>query len=215
MISEESVSQAVFEQTSGANQNTTFAKPSEPSPSDPPRQAIEPVTNFTSTTDFREFDQQSRSVEQHRTFKVSSLTDSSNLIEVQKSGSLADLFNTDDTNSLIRSYLTEQLNNEREQLEEGFALDTKVIGGAVSVSTGLSIGYVIWLVRGGLLLGSVLTSLPAWRVIDPLPVLGSINGNENDGEGESLEDLVSDDDDNKKIAESSTDQDRKIEDNDK
>ena len=69
--------------------------------------------------------------------------------------------------------------------------------------------------RGGLLLGSVLTSLPAWRAIDPLPVLGSINGNENDGEGESLEDLVSDDDDNKKIAESSTDQDRKIEDNDK
>ena len=69
--------------------------------------------------------------------------------------------------------------------------------------------------RGGLLLGSVLTSLPAWRSIDPLPVLGSLDGSENDSEGESLEDLVSDDDDNKKNTDSSTDHDREIEDNNK
>ena len=137
------------------------------------------------------------------------------MIEVQKSGSLADLFNTDDNNSLNRSFLSEQINDKREQLEEVLALDTKVIGGAVSVSTGLSIGYVIWLVRGGLLLGSVLSSLPAWRSIDPLPVLGSLDGSENDSEGESLEDLVSDDDDNKKNTDSSTDHDREIENNDK
>jgi hypothetical protein len=35
----------------------------------------------------------------------------------------------------------------------------------------MSVGYVVWLFRGGLLLGSLLSSLPAWHVIDPLPVL--------------------------------------------
>jgi hypothetical protein len=39
------------------------------------------------------------------------------------------------------------------------------------VGTGLTAGYVIWLVRGGLLLTSLLTQMPAWRIVDPLVVL--------------------------------------------
>ncbi|MGI9456688.1 MAG: cadherin-like domain-containing protein, partial [Aeoliella sp.] len=45
-------------------------------------------------------------------------------------------------------------------------------GGAVlGVSSGLTAGYVLWLVRGGYLLSSVLAQMPAWRFIDPLPIL--------------------------------------------
>jgi hypothetical protein len=31
--------------------------------------------------------------------------------------------------------------------------------------------YVLWLIRGGVLMGSYLSALPAWRILDPLPVL--------------------------------------------
>lgn len=58
------------------------------------------------------------------------------------------------------------------------------------VSTGLSVGYVLWLLRGGALIASLLSSLPAWRLVDPLPVLGSMGGRAGDEDDDSLEDLV-------------------------
>ena len=116
------------------------------------------------------------------------------VVAVQKSPSLADLFLTDSTKSLNNPDLSSKLDKEREQLENGLTIDTRVVGSAVSVSTGLSIGYVIWLVRGGLLLGSVMSSLPAWRNIDPLPVLSTLDGNSDGNDDDSLEDLVNKDD---------------------
>ena len=116
------------------------------------------------------------------------------VVAVQKSPSLADLFLTDSTKSLNNPDLSSKLDKEREQLENGLTIDTRVVGSAVSVSTGLSIGYVIWLVRGGLLLGSVMSSLPAWRNIDPLPVLSTLDGNSDGNDDDSLEDLVDKDD---------------------
>lgn len=44
---------------------------------------------------------------------------------------------------------------------------------AIALSSGISIGYVIWLVRGGILVGSMLSALPAWQMLDPLPVVAS------------------------------------------
>ena len=35
----------------------------------------------------------------------------------------------------------------------------------------LSAGYLAWCLRGGALIASALSSLPAWRSFDPLPVL--------------------------------------------
>jgi hypothetical protein len=49
----------------------------------------------------------------------------------------------------------------------------QVVAATVAVSTGLSVGYVIWLLRGGALLGSLLSAMPAWQMVDPLPVLTS------------------------------------------
>ncbi len=46
---------------------------------------------------------------------------------------------------------------------------------AVGVATGMSVsfaaGYVIWLLRGGALLASILAATPLWKSFDPLPVL--------------------------------------------
>jgi hypothetical protein len=33
------------------------------------------------------------------------------------------------------------------------------------------VGYVLYSLRGGALLGTLLTSLPLWRWMDPLPIL--------------------------------------------
>ncbi|MFO1321697.1 MAG: DUF4347 domain-containing protein [Burkholderiales bacterium] len=46
-----------------------------------------------------------------------------------------------------------------------------VSGSSAAVAGSLSVGYVVWLLRGGVLLSSLLSSLPAWQVVDPLPVL--------------------------------------------
>jgi hypothetical protein len=45
--------------------------------------------------------------------------------------------------------------------------------GAVAglTTTLLSVGYVIWCIRGGSLIATLLTTLPLWRWLDPLPVL--------------------------------------------
>ena len=58
---------------------------------------------------------------------------------------------------------------------------------------GLSIGYVIWLTRGGLLLASLLSSLPAWRLIDPIAVLAYLGTDDEDDrdDEESLDSLLS------------------------
>jgi hypothetical protein len=54
----------------------------------------------------------------------------------------------------------------------------------VSIMTGatsaFTVGYVIWLLRGGVLLSSVLSALPAWHLIDPLPVLGRAGPRDDD-----------------------------------
>lgn len=70
-------------------------------------------------------------------------------------------------------------------------LTTAIVGGTAAVSTGLSVGYVVWTLRSGILMTSLLSSLPAWRFIDPLPILsGKVSAEDEDDE--SLESLVAD-----------------------
>jgi Nitrous oxidase accessory protein len=70
-------------------------------------------------------------------------------------------------------------------------LTSAIVGGTAAVSTGLSVGYVVWTLRSGILMTSLLSSLPAWRFIDPLPILsGKVSAEDEDDE--SLESLVAD-----------------------
>ena len=61
---------------------------------------------------------------------------------------------------------------QRHLLEQGFERRT-VAASTAAAATGLSIGYVVWLVRGGVLVSSMLSALPAWQMIDPLPVVAA------------------------------------------
>ncbi|MHB0956367.1 MAG: cadherin domain-containing protein, partial [Pirellulaceae bacterium] len=65
-----------------------------------------------------------------------------------------------------------------------------VLGTTTVATTAFSIGYVIWLLRGGALLASLLASRPAWTEFDPLPILDSYTPSDKQEDGEALQDIV-------------------------
>ena len=92
--------------------------------------------------------------------------------------------------SVVRSNdFKQSLDVLRDEVSGELNLQQAQIGSSIAVSTGLSIGYVVWLIRGGVLVSSMLSALPAWRFIDPLPIL-AFGGSEEDEDQESLETLV-------------------------
>ena len=59
--------------------------------------------------------------------------------------------------------------------------------GTVALAAGslsMTLAYLLWLVRGGALVASALSALPAWRMLDPLPVLTRVSDDEDEEEGE-------------------------------
>ena len=58
---------------------------------------------------------------------------------------------------------------------------------------GLTVGYVAWIFRGGLLLSSLLANLPVLGLVDPLVVLENVDQEDlrrrREG-GESLESMI-------------------------
>jgi hypothetical protein len=77
----------------------------------------------------------------------------------------------------------------REAMRQQTHLEKAIVASTIATATGLSIGYVVWIVRGGLLISSVLSSLPAWRLVDPLPVLAYLRRQEGK-RGEDDSDFV-------------------------
>jgi hypothetical protein len=65
-----------------------------------------------------------------------------------------------------------------------------MVGSAVGLTTGLTVGYVFWSVRAGYLLTSLIAQVPAWRIIDPLPILDSLDESSLATDNESLESIV-------------------------
>jgi parallel beta-helix repeat protein len=86
---------------------------------------------------------------------------------------------------------TEDLQKVRDEATNSLKLDKNVVASTTAVSATLSIGYVIWLVRGGALLSSLLASMPAWKMMDPLPILGSMGGSDDaDQDDDSLDAMI-------------------------
>ena len=86
-----------------------------------------------------------------------------------------------------------ELDRLQEDIDSLVGFETTVAGSTIAATMGLSIGYVIWLTRGGLLVASLLSSLPAWRLIDPVVVLAQLGvGDEDDPDDEeSLDSMLS------------------------
>jgi hypothetical protein len=88
--------------------------------------------------------------------------------------------------SLRSGAFAENLNRLRSDVQENLALEQSLTVSVAGVSLGLSLAYVLWLVRGGVLMGSYLSALPAWRILDPLPVLARPDDEEEEGEEDQL-----------------------------
>ena len=76
-----------------------------------------------------------------------------------------------------------------EDVNRHSAIQSKVSGSVQVVASGLSVGYVIWVLRGGMLLTGLLAQMPAWRMVDPLMVIDASEGGDD---GESLQSILND-----------------------
>ena len=87
-------------------------------------------------------------------------------------------------------HLRDSLDAVKEEMNSETRLGKVYLGSAIVSSIGLSVGYVVWLLRGGMLLASLLTSMPAWQFLDPLPILARKKRDDNSDDNESLESIV-------------------------
>ena len=86
--------------------------------------------------------------------------------------------------------LTDNFEKRQQDVEQANATSRIILGSSISLTSGLSVGYFLYLLRGGAIMSSMLTSLPAWRFVDPLPILNNL-GDSDDTDNESLQTIVS------------------------
>jgi hypothetical protein len=87
-------------------------------------------------------------------------------------------------------HLRDSLDAVKQEITSDSRVGMVYLGSAIVSSIGLSVGYVVWLLRGGVLLASLLSSLPAWQVLDPLPILVRRKDEDRSDDNESLESIV-------------------------
>jgi len=84
------------------------------------------------------------------------------------------------------SALSESLKQNQLDADAQRILITNV---STTLAVGLSVGHLVWLLRSGLLLSSVMASLPSWRYLDPIPVLNNFSDDDED-DTETLETIA-------------------------
>jgi len=174
-------------------EETEEAAPAEAEQSDRTTTEIFDASSLTlSSTDSFEQQQQQREVIQFGTLNstVNTSLMSRDPLSEYASATLRNLANIAD----------ESQNN----LADTQILTTKVLATSATLSSGISVGYILWLLRGGTLLASVMASMPAWRAIDPLPILESLGG-DDDNDTETLESMVEEAEDPDASPEQATD----------
>ncbi len=96
-------------------------------------------------------------------------------------GDLMDLFQESFESTTLKSEIAsllgtssgflKDLDEARDALNDVVATEKTYVASSIAASTGLSVGYVFWLLRSGVLLTALLSSVPAWQFVNPLLVL--------------------------------------------
>ena len=68
-----------------------------------------------------------------------------------------------------------------------FDIEELLVGTSAITTTSLSVGYVLWMLRGGSLIASFVSTLPAWSAFDPLPFVNEMSEQQD---SESLSNIV-------------------------
>ena len=88
--------------------------------------------------------------------------------------------------------LSENLDHLREEFESASSTQYFTAATAVTTTSGLTVGYVLWALRSGWLASSILAQMPAWRLVDPLVVLSGLDGGTGSANDQSLQDMLRD-----------------------
>ena len=84
----------------------------------------------------------------------------------------------------------EALDSLQKTVKLDFPIELATLGATIATTGGMSVGYVLWTIRGGYLIGGLLSSqMPAWRLVDPLPIVDFL-GNEDEEDHDSLETII-------------------------
>jgi hypothetical protein len=84
--------------------------------------------------------------------------------------------------------LAEELEALRETLREQDEIQARGTVVLAAGSLSMTLAYLLWLIRGGALVASALSALPAWRILDPLPVLARAPEDEDEEDPEEEDD---------------------------
>ena len=119
---------------------------------------------------------------------IKKLVESENLGELKTALGKLDITSLPpDVYELVRG----SLDAVQEEMGKEILIGKTVVGSAIATSVGLSAGYVVWMLKGGSLMASVLSSLPAWQLADPLAILVGKIGDEEE-EDDTLETIIKD-----------------------
>jgi predicted outer membrane repeat protein len=91
---------------------------------------------------------------------------------------------------LVASPMWRELDQVRQQIQSPPRYETVAIVTSTGLATTLSVGYVMWIMRGTMLIASLLAQMPAWRFIDPLPILDALDDAADEDDDESLESIL-------------------------
>jgi hypothetical protein len=118
------------------------------------------------------------------------------LVESENLGELKTVLRKLDITTLppdVYELVRGSLDAVQEEMGNEILIGKTVVGSAIATSVGLSAGYVVWMLKGGSLMASVLSSLPAWQLADPLAILvGTKEDEDEDEDDDTLETIIKD-----------------------
>ena len=99
----------------------------------------------------------------------------------------------------LNTFSSSTLFQTLDTLEEAMLGATPEFGsfsvGSLALSSGLSIGWIVWSLKGGYIVGSLLSTASPWTLIDPLPVLDTLEKNDKkstDQASDKLDQMIDD-----------------------
>ncbi|MCA9125481.1 MAG: DUF2341 domain-containing protein [Planctomycetales bacterium] len=82
-----------------------------------------------------------------------------------------------------------ELDTLQENIQEDLSFEEVVMDSVRAVTGSLTVGYVIWMVRGGVVASTLIAQLPAWKYLDAMVVIANVQVADQDDD-DSLESIV-------------------------
>ena len=95
-----------------------------------------------------------------------------------------------DRNLLDKSgWFWHALDQNSRQMQSEANLPEILLGSSAAIASSMTVGYLVWLIKGGQVAAAVMANMPAWRLIDPLPILTALI-EDDEVEDDSLESII-------------------------